>query len=91
MFTWDKTKCDNEIWEHGNAVLMCAIPNKDCDEFIVEVSNLIGYKLDYNNMAGRNVVRCYANDYPFVKKAVSKLDKALFTKYGMDENGYLFY
>jgi hypothetical protein len=91
MFTWDLEKCDMEIYEHGHMVMMCCIPNKDCNNFIEEISNIIGYKLDYSNAAGRNIIKCYAKDYDNVSKILPNLDKSLFTKYNMDDSGYNFY
>lgn len=93
MYTWTN-QCDPEIYEHGEVVMICAIPNKRCDEFIEKLSNDIGCKLDYNNAAGRNVIRCKAEEYIKVADYIRILrdsGSSIFCDYGMNESGYLLY
>jgi hypothetical protein len=90
MFTWDETKCDNEIY-NGQTVMICCIENKVCNQLIKDLSNKIGYKLDYHNAAGRNVIKCKNEDYDSVIEKLADVPADFYSQYGMDEAGYIKY
>jgi hypothetical protein len=65
-FTWDITKCDEEIFNNGIILGILykdhercyGIPQKEeIQEFVEKVSNEIGFKIDFQYFGGRPTIR----------------------------------
>lgn len=80
-FTWDVTKCDEEIFKNGIALGILykdhnrcySIPQKEeIQEFVEKVSNEIGFKIDFQYFGGKPVIRSFREaKEPFYQWLVS--------------------